>query len=101
MSGNYFTRPAYFLISVKMHSLFILVISLTIYERLVRLILILDYDRLHFCNKSTQLRHFETQLYLAEETKLPMFLHSRNAPEDTQRLLQRYRDRITGGVVSR
>ncbi|KAN0061994.1 hypothetical protein ACQY0O_005989 [Thecaphora frezii] len=42
----------------------------------------LDYDRLHFSPADVQRRHFATQLDLAIQRRLPLFLHSRAAHAD-------------------
>ncbi|CBX91840.1 similar to deoxyribonuclease tatD [Plenodomus lingam JN3] len=47
----------------------------------------LDYDRLFLTPKEQQLKYFEAQLELAVELQLPLFLHSRAASEDFERLL--------------
>ena len=47
----------------------------------------LDYDRLYLSEKEPQLKYFEAQLDIAEEVQLPLFLHSRAASEDFERLL--------------
>ena len=60
----------------------------------------LDYDRLHFCDKETQLVWFERQLDLACELGMPLFLHSRAAAADFERLLKERLDRLPRrGVV--
>lgn len=41
-----------------------------------------DYDRLHFAPAEAQKRSFDLQLTLAEQTGLPLFLHSRAAHAD-------------------
>ncbi|KAJ5812236.1 TatD family [Penicillium riverlandense] len=47
----------------------------------------LDYDRLFLSAKEPQLKYFEAQLDLAVELQMPLFLHSRAASEDFERLL--------------
>lgn len=47
----------------------------------------LDYDRLFLTPKEQQLKYFEAQLEIAVEVQLPLFLHSRAASEDFERLL--------------
>ncbi|EEB06125.2 TatD protein, partial [Schizosaccharomyces japonicus yFS275] len=60
----------------------------------------LDYDRLHYANKETQLKCFEAQLGIATKVKLPLFLHSRAAADDFVSILSRYLpDLPKGGVV--
>jgi TatD DNase family protein len=48
----------------------------------------LDYDRLMLTEKTQQLQYFEAQPDLAVKIQLPLFLHSRAAHEDFERLLK-------------
>lgn len=54
----------------------------------------LDYDRLHFSPAEVQKKHFATQLSLAAEVQLPLFLHSRAAHRDFVDILQPRIDEI-------
>ncbi|KAK7485317.1 hypothetical protein BaRGS_00023416 [Batillaria attramentaria] len=59
----------------------------------------LDYDRTQFCEPDVQKKYFERQMEAAEATKLPLFLHLRNAAQDFMDIISRNRDKIAGGVV--
>ncbi|KAJ2629401.1 hypothetical protein GGF44_004281 [Coemansia sp. RSA 1694] len=59
----------------------------------------LDYDRLHFSDKPTQLEHFASHFELARATGLPMFLHDRNTQGDFARLMRENRHMVVGGGV--
>jgi TatD DNase family protein len=58
----------------------------------------LDYNR-NFSPAADQLLCFEGQLELAVETKLPLFLHERDAHEAFSALLERFRTRLGKAVV--
>lgn len=60
----------------------------------------LDYDRLHFAGKEQQIKYFEAQLDIAIKVQLPLFLHSRAAGEDFERLMSaRLPSLPKGGLV--
>lgn len=60
----------------------------------------LDYDRLFLSAKEPQLKYFEAQLDLAIEIQLPLFLHSRAASDDFERLVSSRLPRLPkGGLV--
>jgi TatD DNase family protein len=60
----------------------------------------LDYDRLHFCDKDTQMACFKEHFKLAEAYMLPMFLHSRATEGDIVQVLTEHKDMMPkGGVV--
>lgn len=54
----------------------------------------LDYDRLHFSPAGVQKKHFASQLGLAIDVKLPLFLHSRAAHRDFVDILKPRIDEI-------
>jgi Tat protein secretion system quality control protein TatD with DNase activity len=54
----------------------------------------LDYDRLFLTAKEPQLKYFEAQLEIAVEVQLPLFLHSRAASEDFEKLLTARLDQL-------
>lgn len=60
----------------------------------------LDYDRLFLSPKDQQLKYFEAQLDVAVEVQMPLFLHSRAASEDFERLVaSRLPELPKGGLV--
>ncbi|XP_075559122.1 deoxyribonuclease TATDN1 isoform X1 [Dermacentor variabilis] len=60
----------------------------------------LDYERLQFCDRETQLRYLELQLQLVRPSGgLPLFLHCRKAAPDLLDVLSRNRGLFTGAVV--
>lgn len=56
----------------------------------------LDYDRLHYSPADIQRKYFRSQLDIASELKLPLFLHSRAAADDFVSILGPY---ITSGKL--
>lgn len=48
----------------------------------------LDYDRLHFSPADVQKKHFASQLTLAADVELPLFLHSRAAHDDFVQIIR-------------
>ena len=54
----------------------------------------LDYDRLHYAEKDTQLKCFRAQLDVAVQLQMPLFLHSRAAAEDFEALLKERLDEL-------
>ena len=59
----------------------------------------LDFDRLNFCPKEIQMKHFEPQVLLSVELGLPLFLHCRNAFSEFYDVMKRHSCSIYGGVV--
>lgn len=60
----------------------------------------LDYDRFYLAEKEEQLKYFEAQLDVAVQVQLPLFLHSRAASEDFEKLLgRRLQDLPKRGLV--
>ena len=59
----------------------------------------LDYKRTEFCDIEVQKRGFLEQLSIAEETKLPLFLHNRETGDDLLDIIRENRNRFSRGVV--
>jgi TatD DNase family protein len=59
----------------------------------------LDYDRIEFASKSTQLAVFQEHFDLARETNLPMFFHCRNSYHDFFEIIRANRSSFSTGVV--
>jgi TatD DNase family protein len=59
----------------------------------------LDYDRLEYCDKETQMKYFDLQLNMTRECPLPLFLHMRSACTDFVEIISRHRASIKQAVV--
>ncbi|KAI6649378.1 Deoxyribonuclease TATDN1 [Oopsacas minuta] len=59
----------------------------------------LDFDRLNFCPKEIQIKHFEPQILLSIELGLPLFLHCRNAFNEFHAVMKKHITSCHGGVV--
>lgn len=59
----------------------------------------LDYDRLEYSSKETQLKNFPLHFDLAEKYKLPMYLHNRNTGDDFFKIVKENRHKFKSGVV--
>jgi len=59
----------------------------------------LDYDRLQFCPAEVQRKYFALQLNLAQDLKLPLFLHMRAAADDFVQIVKANRHKFKHGVV--
>lgn len=58
----------------------------------------LDFHR-NLSPPSDQIRAFESQLELAAELKMPVFMHERDAAQRQLEILRAYRDHFTQGVI--
>ncbi|VAW61350.1 Deoxyribonuclease TatD [hydrothermal vent metagenome] len=58
----------------------------------------LDYNR-NFSKPKDQRLCLEAQLELAAELRLPVFLHQRDAHKDFMQIMDRWRDKLSAGVV--
>jgi len=58
----------------------------------------LDYNR-NFSDPKDQRKCFEAQLELAADARLPVFLHQRDAHDDFLAIINRWRDKLVGGVA--
>jgi len=58
----------------------------------------LDYNR-NFSEPKEQRKCFEAQLELAADAQLPVFLHQRDAHNDFLTIINRWRDKLVGGVA--
>ncbi len=59
----------------------------------------LDYDRLDYSDKQTQLKVFPMHFDLAAKHGLPMYLHSRNCSEDFVRIVRENRKKFSTACV--
>ncbi len=58
----------------------------------------LDFFK-NYAPKDTQIKAFSAQIEVAKKAKLPIIVHSRNAPEETIRILTELMDGVVGGVI--
>jgi len=59
----------------------------------------LDYRWLEICDRDTQMKYFMSQLELAKDLKIPIFVNTRNSVPDIIAVLKKYDGQLFGGII--